>query len=374
MKFIKKYKALLLIVLCAGVFLVTGSVNASQINLLQPASSVNYEEDVNVDGGGRFNYVRNEGVAFLNGTITNEKNTPVTISDVDGLSLHSVLTGFNNNIKIGDNLIPVETNLNLGSEDKKFEDAFFNGDVRVGNIVGDNVIHINNIATYNNPENNQVLSYDGQKLAWIDQAASSGGSSGGITSVTAGVGLSGGGENGDITLNVSGIKTGMITNGTITGDDINSSADLNVGSLSATGNLSSVTATFSGDVISQGDINQDLADHGAVKAMVYIPVPIEVNQTTVLDSDNIRYWTYNDSNIAVSYDDLNYMFSIDFGFDLSSSYWNVTPLSDASGILPFPSGMITGLNSGDSSVLETATYSRDEQFEVLPLGVIVTIY
>ncbi|NQU99242.1 MAG: hypothetical protein HQ538_00760, partial [Parcubacteria group bacterium] len=74
-------------------------------------------------------------------------------------------------------------------------------------------VDYSNLDTSNAGSANQILSYNGSELEWVTV--------GDITGVTAGTGLSGGGSNGSVTLNVSGVTSSMITDGTIRSSDLN---------------------------------------------------------------------------------------------------------------------------------------------------------
>jgi len=91
----------------------------------------------------------------------------------------------------------------------------------------------------------QALMYNGSQVLWQTPASSSGD----ITAVTAGSGLSGGGPSGEVTIGIKaeGITNGMLAAGavttakiadaTITGQDVSASAALNIASLTTTGSV-----------------------------------------------------------------------------------------------------------------------------------------
>ncbi len=68
----------------------------------------------------------------------------------------------------------------------------------------------------------QVLKYNGSSVTWADDETTSGGGSDEITAVNAGVGLTGGGSSGDVTLSVAndGIVSSMIADGAVTNSKI----------------------------------------------------------------------------------------------------------------------------------------------------------
>lgn len=112
-----------------GVFAVLGTVSASQVDILQPAELVTYDEDVDVNGTLSANsvYIGEEGVGgvtFFNGSIVNVgATTPVTIADdmrVDG-EIWRTEKGGPNPVKISDHMIPTLDNRNeLGSFDNRW--------------------------------------------------------------------------------------------------------------------------------------------------------------------------------------------------------------------------------------------------------------
>lgn len=102
-----------------GIFLFAGLASASDTETLQPAATVTYNEDVDVNGTLYANsaYIGEEGVGgvtFFNGSIVNVgATTPVTIADdlrVDGEIYRTQKGG--DPIKISDNVIPTLSNIN----------------------------------------------------------------------------------------------------------------------------------------------------------------------------------------------------------------------------------------------------------------------
>ncbi len=334
-------------------FLTNAALASSQADLLQPASTIKYKEDITVDSTARFNSVHignkeDGGVIFAYGTIINPSGE---IALGDDVKIYGSLTGMEGHIKIENSLFSWGDSVDIGSTLRPFEDAYFNGDVKVGNIVGSDVIHTDNIATSNNPSSDQVLSYDGESLVWVDQSGGDSGS-GGITSIIAGDGLSGGGESGDVTLNVSSVTSSMITNGTITGSDVSSQASLSIGSLNV-----------SGDISTQGDINQSLADNGAVKALVYVES----------DGSCTRQWTYDNSTISC--EDMQGTYLLTFEFNVISRYWSAVVNNDSTGQQGPPAfmGVSTNSNSEYPDMLMVAPFDA-AQVGATEVGFMLTVY
>ena len=254
------------IVLCFsffGLFLMVGAVTAatlqqpiSSTDNLQPASSLIVEDELQVLGVARVYSLRvgsqgHGGVTYFNGTIINETTDvdtgveqPVTFGDdirVDG----QLWRGENSGAGLNDNR---ELTVN--------DDMIVTGDLTVDNLVGSGIIHKGNISTSNSASANQVLSYNGTNLEWVNQSTSSG--SGDITAVTAGNGLSGGGNSGAVTLNVSGINSSMITDGTIVAGDIASNAVTSAKILNGTIAGTDLTSTYqSGSAYDSRFLNDD---------------------------------------------------------------------------------------------------------------------
>lgn len=167
-----KTKLLGTLIIVFGVFLLAGLASASDVDLLQPASTVTYDEDLTVNGIGRFKsvYIGKQGsggVTFFQGTMNNstvgENNfdNPITIGDnlrVDGRVYRGVFPGsgdnmpfiINDDLKIAGDLLPTaeamggpgsQTNTeynNLGSSAERWGDIFtrrvITGGLRVGQI------------------------------------------------------------------------------------------------------------------------------------------------------------------------------------------------------------------------------------------------
>ena len=124
-----------------GVFLLAGVVSASDADVLQPASTITYNEDVDVNGTLFANsaYIGEPGiggVTFFNGTIINNSDDPVTFGDdvrIDGEIFRGSKGG--DPIKISDNVIPTLNNANdFGNSSNRWKsvwakDADFSGNV-----------------------------------------------------------------------------------------------------------------------------------------------------------------------------------------------------------------------------------------------------
>ncbi len=139
-------KLLTIAAIFPGLFLFVGITSASDVETLQPASAITYNEDLTVNGTGRFNsvYIGAEGVGgvtFFNGTIVNIGETvPVTFGDdvrIDGLIWGGPNKGNTTDqaLKIADSLLPGLTNVNdLGSGSLKWKDLYLAGALDTTNI------------------------------------------------------------------------------------------------------------------------------------------------------------------------------------------------------------------------------------------------
>ena len=120
-----------------GVFLFAGVAAASDADVLQPASTITYNEDLTVNGTGTFNSVKigkqgEGGVTFFQGTIINTttgeggNDNPVTFGDnvrIDG-EIYRIQKG-EDPIKISDNVIPTLTNVNnFGSSSNRWNNIY----------------------------------------------------------------------------------------------------------------------------------------------------------------------------------------------------------------------------------------------------------
>lgn len=276
---LKYYKIYILFVFVLCFLLWSGSALANDVETLQPAFAITYNDELVVNNTARFDsiYVGKQGVGgvtFFNGTIINNTTNvdtgadmPVTFGDnvrIDGYLFGGHSLGYaddNKALKIGDNVYPGLDNMNdFGKSTHRWRNAHFAGDVTVGNLLGSGVIHTNNIATANSASSNQVLSYNGSRLEWVTVGSSSGddGDSN-ITAVTAGIGLSGGGTSGEVILKVedegisnslianNAINSAKIQNSTITSSDLDTdyvdvSGDTMTGALTVNNSLSVYTS------------------------------------------------------------------------------------------------------------------------------------
>lgn len=142
-----------------GLLVFVGQASASSTEILQPASTITYNEQLVVNNTGRFNsvYIGKQGmggVTFFNGTIINRttgtgnSDNPVTFGDnvrIDG-ELFRTEIGGNNPIKIADTLRPQTTaTYDLGTEANQFRNAYFSGNVTVAALSGTGIVNSTNI-------------------------------------------------------------------------------------------------------------------------------------------------------------------------------------------------------------------------------------
>ncbi|NQV00486.1 MAG: hypothetical protein HQ538_07135 [Parcubacteria group bacterium] len=295
-------KALGLLTIVFGLSITVNSVSASPANSLQPASSLVVEDELEVSGTTRTYSIRigaqgYGGVTFFNGTIINETTDADTGAEMP--------VTFGDDIRIDGSLWRGE-NAGVGLDDSREltvnDDMIVSGALTVNDLLGTGVVSTGNIL-------------DGT-----------------ITSA-------------DIANNaVTGAK---IAAGTIVGSDISSSTNLSVdtGTFTGavtTGALTSSTGTFSGDITASGDINQDLTDHGAVKALVNLD-----GATGNCNSS----WTYNDSAVTCTPSGSTGVYDISFDSsfgDLISGgeaavFWQITPSNIAPRIAAVPSGTVNSI-------------------------------
>lgn len=138
-----------------GVFVVLGTVSASDAEILQPAEEVVYNEDVTVNGTMRADsaYIGSTepgvgGVTFFNGTMINAsideegEGIPLTLGDdvrIDG-EIWRMEKGGDNPIRISDNVVPTITNTNnFGSEANRWasvwaQEGNFSGNLTVADL------------------------------------------------------------------------------------------------------------------------------------------------------------------------------------------------------------------------------------------------
>jgi hypothetical protein len=288
-----------------GLFALVGVASASTTDVLQPASTITYNEELVVNATARFDsaYIGSTeagvgGVTFFNGTMINNsvdedgKSTiPLTLGDdvrIDG-EIYRTEVGGDNPIKLADSIRPQTTaTYDLGTEDNQFNDAYFAGTVTTADLSTE-------------------------------------------------------------ALTLTGALTG--TTATLTGA------------------LTGTTATFSGEVTAQGDINQDLTDNGAMKAMVYVPYSGDCTDATS------RQWTADGSVITCVHDlylGVQHRYTLTFGTnDVSSRYWQVTPtVADAD------TDVVTHAyvypTTGSTSQLEVLPY--DETGATAQGGFVLTLY
>lgn len=185
-------KVLFLVATFFSVFCFADIALASQTELIQPAApaeAITYNEDLTVNGTGRFDsiYIGKQGVGgvtFFNGTIVNSTtdngaDNPVTFGDgvrIDGAIWRgpSKGTGDGQALKIADSIYPALSGANdFGSAEFLWNNGFFSGDVSVGNIIGSNVVGEDNIV--NSSISNSKISNNAVNSAKIKNGTIQGG-------------------------------------------------------------------------------------------------------------------------------------------------------------------------------------------------------
>jgi hypothetical protein len=272
-------KKLGILIAVFGVFTLAGIASASTTaDALQPASVQIINDELQVLGTARAYSARIGtqglgGVTFFNGTIINETTNKDTKAEIP--------VTFGDDVRIDGRVWRGETAGPGLDDDREFvvnDDMEITGDLTVGGLLGTGIVNSTNILD--------------ATIAGADIANNA------ITSAKI---ASGTVATADIANNA--ITSAKIANGTITGSDISSSADLNVDSITAT-----------------GDITQDLADHGAVKAMVYVPA-----SGYCTSAANSRQWTYDDSVITCSKEGVG-QYLVVFNFDIYDRFWQFTAI------------------------------------------------
>lgn len=183
MKTIIKMFGVFLIAFGVFAFIGVASAATTDAEALQPAETYTHNEDLTVNGVGRFNSIvigKQDvgGVTFFNGTIVNStigtggSNNPVTFGDdvrIDG-EIYRSEKGGTNALKISDHLFPTATDINnIGSATNKWAS-----------------VHTNDLYVYNNIKTD--LKQDRDKggavkaTAFVDQSVDC--TSGTFTAVT----------------------------------------------------------------------------------------------------------------------------------------------------------------------------------------------
>lgn len=182
-----KTKILGTLAIVLGVFLCVGVASAADADLLQPASDITYNENVDINGSLNVDSLRVGtaglgGVTFFNGTVLNEGTNPFTVGDdmrVDG-EIYRIQKG-DDPIKISDNVVPTLTNTNdFGSSSNRWnniyaKDGDYSGDISVSGDVDGVDISEENAVWYStqaytslsipsdNPKESKILT----GLAWM---------------------------------------------------------------------------------------------------------------------------------------------------------------------------------------------------------------
>jgi len=241
-----------------------GVASASTADTLQPAQDIEYTETLIVPSI-KIGKQGVGGVTFFNGTIVNSTtndgaNNPVTFGDdvrIDG-EIYRTEKGGANALKFSDPINPTADNMNdVGSSTNQWKDGYFAGTVNVGALGGTGVVNTTNLL-------------DGT-IATTDLADSS-------------------------------VTSAKIADGTITGSDVNSSTNLSVAGISAS-----------------GDVSQSRTAGGAVKAVVLIDGNEEAPSCPIT-----RSWTYDSSTVSCAKIGTG-SYNLSFNFQIDDRYWQVTP-------------------------------------------------
>jgi hypothetical protein len=304
-------KTIIFSMIFMSVFLITGMVSASDTDILQPAATITYNEDLTVNGTGRFDsiYIGKQGVGgvtFFNGTIVNsttgedESDNPVTFGDgvrIDGLIWGGPSKGnaSDQGLKIADTLLPGLTNVNdIGSNSLRWQDIYavngnFSGNLKVDKVEG--------LDDEDIPDDITVSNY---------------------------LPLLGGSINGN--LNVTGTfqaPNGISTN-TLTSGGVN------------TGAISSSSISVS------GDIDQSLNGRGSLKASI-------ICDCTASSCNSVGAWTYDNSLIYCSRTGTGTS-TVSVSFNLRSPIRNII-------LTPYGSG-------GDTAVVTNISFGSPAFFGV----------
>lgn len=155
-------------------FVLAGSASASTADILQPAQTIIYNEELVVNSTARFDsiYVGKQdegGVTFFNGTIINSTTTSsggdiaVTFGDnvrIDG-EIFRTEVGGDNPIKLADTLRPQTTaTYNLGTTSNKFKNAYFSGTVTAANLSALNIYTKSEINTMLSSKSNTTHNHN----------------------------------------------------------------------------------------------------------------------------------------------------------------------------------------------------------------------
>ncbi len=280
-----------------GLFLIVGSVSASTADVLQPASTITYNEELVVNATGRFDsvYIGKQGVGgvtFFNGTIINATTTddgsgnPVAFGDdvrIDG-TLFRTEVGGDNPLKLADTIRPETTNMyDLGTEANVFRS------VRATNLYGGAATITSTLAVGSAVTIGDELNVD-------DYIAVGGGGGEGVDGVTIGT-------DGDI-----------IADGTVT----------------------------AGGISTSGDIEQDLTANGAVKAMV------EINGDAADCLE--KSWTANDTDVTCERNGAgDYTVTFDDTFDVDTRYYTAVATDDIRIVQPLAADNVVAIGSYDDT-------------------------
>ncbi len=307
-----KIKLLGTLAIVLGVFVFSAVAAASDADVLQPASTITYNESLDVNGTIYANsaYIGEPGiggVTFFNGTIVNNSDDPVTFGDdvrIDGEIWRSEKGG-DNPLKISDHIIPTLTNINN-----------FGDSLHRWNEVWTKDVQVSGKLLMENPSKGVTLTIDNKG------------------NINAGLA--------DI-LWVPGAK--------IIGDE------LEIGKNTGGGGL---TVSNEGKLSLDGDIVQHWARYGAVKAMAMVDGK---GTPSIIRSAGPNDITITRSGLAGSY-------QVNFGFNVSGKFISVvvdgTTMSDSDTLATYSFNNASNTNSVQVYTHDTGAGNlQDRNFIIL---------